>query len=551
MEHTDYSGLLPLEPPEGSVEYCQSKGKLVGDLMIYKVDYVADPITGIKEKKVKVKCTACGETYYLDYVSSYACSMAYTSTNFGFYNYAYKENITSGNNTICPECGAQAEAKHISNFYSNTYRMPSCHLMTVQKIENTPALVSWYMEYVIDKQGNKSVKTYPYEAFVYEKRKCLKYKGYDYAYWRLHFHNYWKPVKQSLDTYGPSDFLLPFQDEIFVGTHFENSKIEVLAKTEKPFLISYLKLYQKHKNVENLVMQGFSKSVNYLLSQTGGGQSNRKWSSNVDGFDWSKSRPHEMLGLDIEAYRVAKADGWNWSDIEFYRHHKSVRGWEFLTPALMKTVRAYSSYSIQELIRRKMPVVKVLRYLDKQQERYPDNKGRIDIGNYLDYLDTCEDLGIDITKASILYPKDLNDRHDAVTKQQKFKESEELNKKFADRQAFLENFTFEADGLIIRAAKSQLELIQEGEALDHCVARYADRHARGDTTIFFIRKAEEPDASFYTLEFDFKTKTVRQNRGMKNCARTDDVSAFEAKWLDFLKKKIKELEKNGKSVNAA
>ena len=39
---------------------------------------------------------------------------------------------------------------------------------------------------------------------------------------------------------------------------------------------------------------------------------------------------------------------------------------------------------------------------------------------------------------------------------------------------------------------------------------------------------------FFTLEFDEKTKTVRQNRGLRNCARTPEVNAFEKAWLDHI-----------------
>lgn len=550
MKYTDYSELLPLEPPEGAVEYCQSKGKLVGDLLIYEAAYITNPITEQKEEKVKVKCTACGETYYLDYVLAGGCSRGYRSAPFGFFNYDLKTNVISSDTTRCPECGAPAEAKYINNFYKEYWPLSSCKLTTVEKVNGIPILTNWKLELQIYRSGAKEILVSPWEAYVFERKRCLKYTKYRY-WWSNNIEGEWILKEKCIDTYGKSEFVLPFKKDLLNDTVLENSKLDIFAKSKEPYMLSYLRLYQRHSNVENLVMQGFSESINYRLSQTGGGSHIQKWSSNIEGIDWTKKRPHEMLGVDIETYRIAKSDGWNLADIDFYREHKTAKGWDFLTPELIKTVKAYSTWSIEQLITRNMPVVKILRYLDKQREKYPDNKSRIDIRNYLDYLDTCEDLEIDITKTSTLYPKNLNDRHDAVTKQQKFKESEELNRKFFARQEYLDNFAFETDGLLIRSAKSQKELIEEGEALDHCVARYADRHANGDTTIFFIRKADEPDTSFFTLEFDFKTNTVRQNRGRRNCARTDEVKAFEEKWLSFVNKKIKELKKNGKSVNAA
>lgn len=551
MEYTDYSEILPKQPPEGSVEFCQRKGKLIGDLLIYEAAWVKNPITEKHERMAKVKCTACGETYYLDYVSSYSCHNAYGNASFGFFNYDLNTNVISGDTTMCPECGATATAKHIQNFYNNTYRMSQCHLMTVHKINNRPALLTWFMEFSIDQYGEKHMRTKMYEAYVYEKRKCLKYKGYDYSWWNMYFNNEWKPVKQCLDTFGKSDFLFPFDEDIFHGTDFENSKFEIYAKIKNPHLISYLKLYQKHKNVENLVMQGFSKQIDSLIADTGGGMNIRKWSSNIEGIDWKKTRPHEMLGLDIDAYRVAKAQKWTIGDINFYRSYCGLKNWEFLKPDNLKIVHSFGSYKIEELIKRNLPVWKLLVYINKQRERVSFNKELISIGYYTDYIDACKKLDIDITKKSVMFPNSLVARHDAVISQQKFKESEKLNLQFAERIDYLSNFKFKADGLIIRAAESHQELINEGTVLNHCVATYATRHAKGETTIFFIRKEEEPDTPFYTLEFNFERLKVEQNRGKRNCARTDEVTAFEEKWLNFVIKKIKELKKNGKSVDAA
>lgn len=52
MEYTDYSDLLPTQPPEGAIEFCQQKGKLIGDLLIYEAAYIKNPLTEKNEKKL-------------------------------------------------------------------------------------------------------------------------------------------------------------------------------------------------------------------------------------------------------------------------------------------------------------------------------------------------------------------------------------------------------------------------------------------------------------------------------------------------------------------
>ena len=87
---------------------------------------------------------------------------------------------------------------------------------------------------------------------------------------------------------------------------------------------------------------------------------------------------------------------------------------------------------------------------------------------------------------------------------------------------------------MIRPARSQNDLNDEAEQLHHCVWSYAEKHADGDTAIFFIRHVNEPKKSYFTLEFDEETQRVRQNRGTGNCDRTEEVREFEALWLSWV-----------------
>ena len=59
-------------------------------------------------------------------------------------------------------------------------------------------------------------------------------------------------------------------------------------------------------------------------------------------------------------------------------------------------------------------------------------------------------------------------------------------------------------------AKSPVELVKEGSALDHCVGRngYDKKMAKEETLIFFVRKLEELDKPFVTLEYSLKTKQI-------------------------------------------
>jgi hypothetical protein len=81
------------------------------------------------------------------------------------------------------------------------------------------------------------------------------------------------------------------------------------------------------------------------------------------------------------------------------------------------------------------------------------------------------------------------------------------------------------------------------------VARYAKSHSTGGTNIFFIRSVDDPDKPYYTLELKLpigKEPYIVQNRGLHNCARTEEVERFEAAWLEHIKEIISKEKKNGK-----
>jgi hypothetical protein len=77
---------------------------------------------------------------------------------------------------------------------------------------------------------------------------------------------------------------------------------------------------------------------------------------------------------------------------------------------------------------------------------------------------------------------------------------------------------------LIRPAKDSIELLEEGKKLSHCVGTYSNKYAEGKTNIFVIRKIDEVDKPFYTLEFF--NDSIIQVRGNRNCSPTKEVEAF-------------------------
>lgn len=64
----------------------------------------------------------------------------------------------------------------------------------------------------------------------------------------------------------------------------------------------------------------------------------------------------------------------------------------------------------------------------------------------------------------------------------------------------IEKFEEVGDKYAIIVPKELNDLVVEGSRLHHCVGSYVERHGRGDTNILFLRKTDEIDTPFYTVE---------------------------------------------------
>ena len=81
---------------------------------------------------------------------------------------------------------------------------------------------------------------------------------------------------------------------------------------------------------------------------------------------------------------------------------------------------------------------------------------------------------------------------------------------------------------IVLIAKSPDELVTEGETLCHCVGRgnYDQRVARGESLIFFVRRADDPTTPLITIEFNIKSKKMVQCYGRGNTPPSEEAKEF-------------------------
>ena len=135
--------------------------------------------------------------------------------------------------------------------------------------------------------------------------------------------------------------------------------------------------------------------------------------------------------------------------------------------------------------------------------------------------------------------KDLEDLHDkairmqnsAYKKQKEMKSQKLLNKYKMTKKKRDELYDFEDDEFIIKMPDTPIDIMEEGKALNHCVGGYMENHVEGKTTILFLRRKNDPETSFYTIEV--KNNEVIQIHGKHNrwLGNNPEVIPFMRKWL--------------------
>ena len=187
--------------------------------------------------------------------------------------------------------------------------------------------------------------------------------------------------------------------------------------------------------------------------------------------------------------------------------------------------------------------------------RYWDIKGVVEYASklnssvwiYGDYLNMKRRLPPELSKSFPWVPAEVNDqlikkKHDEILEiynkwvtQQKIAALKELNDEYLENVLpEVKKFEYSDDNYSIIACPELKDLVYEGLELHHCVGSYTDSVGHGREYILFLRKKEELDKPFYTVNIT-TNKTIRQIHGLCNCNVTPEVGQFVEKWVKKFK----------------
>lgn len=134
------------------------------------------------------------------------------------------------------------------------------------------------------------------------------------------------------------------------------------------------------------------------------------------------------------------------------------------------------------------------------------------------------------------FPNSLKKSHDVLAMQNTkwTYDSNATVRQFVKLMKEWKHLEFEDDSYKMMLPKTPRDITQEGARQHHCVAGYIKSVLGGDCLILFLRRKENEDRSFFTLEYDLH-KSIRQIRGKFNHSIVEMLDVKERqKLLNFL-----------------
>jgi len=175
----------------------------------------------------------------------------------------------------------------------------------------------------------------------------------------------------------------------------------------------------------------------------------------------------------------------------------------------------------------------------------------VDLCIYLDYYNACKSLKLDMLNSKNMFPIDFRRMHDLrINQYSSLKEKENL----VNMKKFYKNFEkvsaeysfLNMNGkYVIFVAPTIDSLKVEGSVLRHCVGRFGYDKKMSDkkSLILFIRRLDNIDKPFVTMEYSLIDNKILQLYGYGDSKPDDEVVKFSQHWLEFANDKMKQFNK--------
>ena len=293
-------------------------------------------------------------------------------------------------------------------------------------------------------------------------------------------------------------------------------------------VITYLGEYTKRPQMEMLLKLGHTDVIRELLAGN----------LHIGTVNWKARTPAAFFRMDKQRYKIFAAAGGSVHTLEAWKNTSPCMGFE----EYIRMVKVFGVHLAQFLgeygedPRRE----KLVKWFDGQ------TKGNLDKTWtwWRDLLTMEKELGNDTTHDDVLMPGNLWRRHDeaaVLTQELKRKRDQELVSTYGRKRyrELKKKYAYSDGTLSIVIPTCAEEIENEGAALRHCVAGYADRHIKGIKTIVFLRWKDDIETPYMTIEIRDGCE-IAQIHGYRNeCTgktmRPHDIHGeFLEEWLTWI-----------------
>ena len=312
---------------------------------------------------------------------------------------------------------------------------------------------------------------------------------------------------------------------------------------------------RRYPMAESLIKTGWADALASYLDGSDGGYCNHQHlkihSKTYYGvFGLTKNELALIHGRKDTFTDVNEAVGWKKAGLQ-------------ITARNLQMVSALSTYRVQDILK-EHGLSRSLKYLRQQTRRIT---GKYDgvinprvTSDWIDYLDMAQKAGMNLAIESVLYPLDLKRRHDDLVaerarlarldhlkdvRRQIEEEAADLESRFSIEQIMQKikkTYQYDGEKYLIRVPDGAKSILEESRYLDHCIqrgTRYFERIATRESYILFLRKKDDPNTPWYTLEVE-PGGTISQKRSYNNeqYADLEDAKLFLAEWQQVIQQRM-------------
>lgn len=260
--------------------------------------------------------------------------------------------------------------------------------------------------------------------------------------------------------------------------------------------------------------------------------------------------------MRLDKQRIKQAIELNASTKQLKTLQASYKAKVHLSNEDVERICEYFMYGNQDdiyIFLKKGNIVKTLNYLDKIHEERKDLKKYEVRRDYEDYIEQLGILGLPVDKHNRFpanfyqiheeYSREIRERRDKIAAMDVRKKNMELKKIVKELESL---YKLNSKDYVIVWPKSKKDFTTEGQKQHNCVGGYFDRMVKRETVVFFLRRRNEVNKPFCTVEFR-NGKMIQCRIAYNNNAPDDVMKIMERISKTYEKELIKAAEQEEKA----